>query len=315
MNEKDLETALRAAPQPKAPADLEQSLLAQASVGRRSSNRAVRGGNWLRRWWPALAPAAVSLACAAVITAQQLEIHDLQKTLKALSQPVVPSASVPVPALRLTNNAPAGDSAGGEQAEIQRLKEQAFKLSGEVTRLLGLRTENEKLRAQLAAPPLADLTAEEREALDKAKDRALSIACVNNLKQIGLAMRIWSLDNQDAYPPNFLVMSNELNTPKILVCPKDTAHQIAESWSSFGSANFTYEYLIPSEGEKPAEEPQRVLVRCPIHGHIGLADGSVQGSVAKNHPERLVERDGKLYMEEAPKNLPNPPAAPQPQNQ
>jgi hypothetical protein len=45
------------------------------------------------------------------------------------------------------------------------------------------------------------------------------------------------------------------------------------------------------------KEPTRVLSRCPIHGHIGLCDGSVQGELAKNHPDELVEREGKLYYD------------------
>ncbi len=65
--------------------------------------------------------------------------------------------------------------------------------------------------------------------------------CTNNLKQVGLAFRIWAGDNNDKMPmqvsvmnggaleltgevsayATFLVMSNELNTPKILFCPED----------------------------------------------------------------------------------------------
>ncbi len=67
------------------------------------------------------------------------------------------------------------------------------------------------------------------------------INCTNNLKQIGLSFKQWALDNDDKYPmqvsvinggtqeliasgnvyANFLVMSNELNTPKILFCPAE----------------------------------------------------------------------------------------------
>jgi competence protein ComGC len=67
------------------------------------------------------------------------------------------------------------------------------------------------------------------------------IRCLNNLKQIGLAFRIWALDNNDKFPmeisvtnggameiantgtvfPVFQVMSNELSTPKILLCPAE----------------------------------------------------------------------------------------------
>ncbi len=73
------------------------------------------------------------------------------------------------------------------------------------------------------------------------------INCVNNLKQIGLSSRIWSGDNNDKYPfettvtnggtmefnngrnawINFFVMSNELSTPKVLICPQDTKRQPA----------------------------------------------------------------------------------------
>ena len=65
--------------------------------------------------------------------------------------------------------------------------------------------------------------------------------CGNNLKQIGLSFRQWALDNGDKLPMRvstneggtkelvasgnscaiFEVLSNELNTPKILVCPDE----------------------------------------------------------------------------------------------
>ena len=71
------------------------------------------------------------------------------------------------------------------------------------------------------------------------------INCVNNLKQMGVAFRTWALDNGDKYPAqvsitnggtmelvdsgvvyaHFQVMSNELSTPKILVCPEDAVRQ------------------------------------------------------------------------------------------
>jgi prepilin-type processing-associated H-X9-DG protein len=72
--------------------------------------------------------------------------------------------------------------------------------------------------------------------------RAQRIQCSNNLKQVGLSFRLWAGDNIDQFPmqistnsggtrefvdgpdmvPHFLVMSNELNTPKILFCTEDT---------------------------------------------------------------------------------------------
>lgn len=73
------------------------------------------------------------------------------------------------------------------------------------------------------------------------KVKATRITCTNNLKQVGLAFRIWAGDHQDVFPQSvsltnggameaiisgnvaavFQVMSNELSTPKILFCPTD----------------------------------------------------------------------------------------------
>jgi prepilin-type N-terminal cleavage/methylation domain-containing protein len=107
-------------------------------------------------------------------------------------------------------------------------------------------------------------------ALAKAKARALRIQCVNNEKQCGLAMRVWEGDNNDRYPMAiasaqggaqeyiahtsgnssgtaasvastppysakvFQVMSNELSTPKVTICPADTFHTTAAT--NFGTA-------------------------------------------------------------------------------
>lgn len=111
-------------------------------------------------------------------------------------------------------------------------------------------------------------------ALAKAKARAQQINCVTNLKQIGLAARMWSNDHNGKFPPDFSSMSNELATPKILVCPGDSSKTRAMDWSEFGPEKVTYEYLQPGIDERSA--PQTVVFQCPIHGNVGLIDGSVQ---------------------------------------
>ena len=102
-------------------------------------------------------------------------------------------------------------------------------------------------------------------ALFKAKARSSRIGCVNCLKQAGLAFRQWSLDNEDKYPmqvsvtnsgtmeltetgkvyPHFLVMSNELNTPKILYCPSepDSGRTAAASFGRTLGAGANTSYL------------------------------------------------------------------------
>jgi hypothetical protein len=130
-------------------------------------------------------------------------------------------------------------------------------------------------------------------ALAKAKSKAQSIACVNNMKQIGLAFRIFATDHGDRFPFNvatnetgvrieatgmdeaniFRTMSNELGSPRILVCPADASRQPAQSMANLTAANISYEVEFGPEVKE--SNPQAVLARCPIHGHELYCDGSV----------------------------------------
>lgn len=304
-SEQEIANLLRHAPKPAPPPGLKQQLADQMKLpsnetSLRTSVTNQTPGGWWRRWWPALAPAAASVACAVVLTVQQAEIRNLKETIRNLASATITEIS-PTPATT-ASEPPAtgpGDLTAAEQEEIARLKERVKQLTAEIAQLEQTQRENEALRRQIAAPPT--LSPDEVDALAKAKEKAMSIQCINNLKQFGLAVRVWALDNSEIFPPDTLSMSNELSTPKILVCPAETNRPVAKSWETFTTANLSYEYLTPSATNADLE-PNRVLSRCPIHGHIGLCDGSVQSSVAKNHPEWLIERDGKLYMESNPQS-------------
>jgi type II secretory pathway pseudopilin PulG len=56
-------------------------------------------------------------------------------------------------------------------------------------------------------------------ALSAAKKKAQKISSVNNLKQVGLAAKIWAGDNGDRLPMSFEEMKNELGTDKITYDP------------------------------------------------------------------------------------------------
>lgn len=158
-------------------------------------------------------------------------------------------------------------------------------------------------------------------ALAAAKRKAQRINCVNNLKQDGLAFRIWEGDNGDKYPMavstanggtmefttgadtfrHFQVMSNELSTPKILVCPADSTRKAAANFIRLQNHNVSYFVGLDAtetspqmllDGDRnvtgPAEPENGILKLAPgdpvswteaIHvrqGNVGLADGSVQ---------------------------------------
>jgi hypothetical protein len=99
------------------------------------------------------------------------------------------------------------------------------------------------------------------------------IGCVNNLKQIGLAYRVWEGDHGDKFPQHiptrkggamepvalgnaasiFQVMSNELWTPRVLICPADADRFVANGFvSGFDNSHVSYFAGVDADDDKPA---------------------------------------------------------------
>jgi hypothetical protein len=106
-----------------------------------------------------------------------------------------------------------------------------------------------------------------------AKSRIESINCANILSSLGVAARTYAMDYADTYAPDVLCMSNELSTPKILICPAEKSKQPAQHFSKVSPSNTTYEYLV--SGMKQKESSTNAIFRCPIHGHVVREDGVV----------------------------------------
>ena len=106
----------------------------------------------------------------------------------------------------------------------------------------------------------------------KLKRWSESVSCGNYMSSIGCAAQIWAGDNGNHLADNFLVMSNELCTPKIMICPGDKIRKPAENWATFTTNNCSYEILRPG---MPDDDFSNVYFRCTIHGHLGFADGTV----------------------------------------
>jgi type II secretory pathway pseudopilin PulG len=98
-------------------------------------------------------------------------------------------------------------------------------------------------------------------ALAAAKRKHARISCISNLKQIGIAYRLWEGDNNGKYPMSVSVtnggamevmgagnayllwqtMSNQLRFPNISWCPADTHTFPATNFSTgFSNANISY---------------------------------------------------------------------------
>jgi hypothetical protein len=110
----------------------------------------------------------------------------------------------------------------------------------------------------------------------RGRSRSCRINCVSNLKQIGLAFRMWANDCSGGFPFNmsvtnggslewiesgqvwqhFAVMNKELNTPKILACPTDNERPRAINWSEFTS-NAKLSYFVGFDASET--RPQSIL--------------------------------------------------------
>jgi hypothetical protein len=147
------------------------------------------------------------------------------------------------------------------------------------------------------------------------------IRCVNNLKQVGLGFRLWAYDHGEKFPMgtstdkggslesvatgevfrHYLVISNELNSPKVLACPNDKDRKPTPDFSTLSNGNVSYfvgldavetnPQLILS-GDRNISTNGHVVSKMltldtnnpvswtkDIHnrqGNLGLADGSAQ---------------------------------------
>ena len=160
--------------------------------------------------------------------------------------------------------------------------------------------------------------------------------CIMNLKQVGLSFKLWADDNSDIYPmgisvtnggsmelgatgnvlATFLVMSNELSTPRILFCPADMRRVSAVNFyagvtgsnvSYFVSADMTNDanpqmivtgdsdWMLGGKNLKPGlislwtNDPVAWGNRHPNSEHLGLADGSVQTVTTANLRHQLKQ--------------------------
>jgi hypothetical protein len=151
---------------------------------------------------------------------------------------------------------------------------------------------------------------------------ASRLSCVSNLKQITLSFRMWANDQAGHFPftvastndggsmdwiesgevwRHFVVMTQELNTPKVLLCPNDRQRSRATTWQQFDSnARLSYVVGFDASELRPLSiltgdrnlrapiDPQTRIVQLTTNsvitwtsqtheriGNLGFGDGSV----------------------------------------
>jgi len=161
-------------------------------------------------------------------------------------------------------------------------------------------------------------------ALAAAKRKAQKISCTNNLKQVGLAFRIWEGDNNDRYPmavstsaggasefistaaspvsstPHaptdnlcpgmvYMVMSNELSTAKILACASDNYH----TQNSGYATNFTYQDLLGLSTTPTTTTPPAAQVGEVAAGNSKISY-FINGSATEANPQDIMTGDDNI---------------------
>ena len=173
--------------------------------------------------------------------------------------------------------------------------------------------------------------------LADAKRRGGGINCVNNQKQIILAFWMWANDHNGKFPmeistanggtkglasigdafSTFRIMTNELNTPRILFCPAEPNYYnlAGRAWVNFTAKQISYFIGLDANTNRP----QAILTgddnfaiggvpvksgllkastnapiswtveRHKFHGNIGLADGSATQADARLLVQKLIE--------------------------
>jgi type II secretory pathway pseudopilin PulG len=155
--------------------------------------------------------------------------------------------------------------------------------------------------------------------LPRAKQKAQYQQCVSNLQSVGLAFRLWASGGGDKYAVltpssrggsmesatngeiffTFVVMSNEINTPKILICPADVRTPATNFGPGFANSNVSYFVGVTADETQPNMllmgdrnltngplPPNRVLLlttnsaprwdqrQHKFRGNVALSDGS-----------------------------------------
>jgi len=167
---------------------------------------------------------------------------------------------------------------------------------------------------------------------------AARVRCVSNLKQVGLGFRIYADDQEDQFPwmvstnfnptntsgsreltnspevfRHFQAASNELASPKILICPKDDQRNNAPDFANFSNRNASYFVnldVAPSQPQTLLSGDRNIiggkmvspnLMLAPIggplswtesmhvrQGNVGLADGSVQQLISQKVNQQVA---------------------------
>lgn len=110
--------------------------------------------------------------------------------------------------------------------------------------------------------------------LASGKLKARNVECANQLKQIGIGLKLWANDHEDKFPwqlaeskggsqlapvwiQHFRVASNQITSPRILVCPTDKDKRPLGNWANL-DAELNFSYFVGTESRE--NQPQTIVI-------------------------------------------------------
>lgn len=299
MNEAQIEMFLRHAPVPAAPAGLLDRLMTGVTVPAGATRPTVTRPAQVRfrRWMPALAFSMLFLSCIIMVAVQVQTVARLKQENRELH-----AATANLDQLREQHAAL--EQAGGQADELTRLRADnadLHRLQAEAAALQPFAGKISQLRAENHTMATRSHQSAQGEDLDaEMKARAERTACINNLKQIGVLIRMYAMDHTNRFPSSVLDITNYMDSPAILVCPGDTSQQAnlpdlrTLRWAAPNAGASSYQFYLT--GDTDLDYPLRISAVCPIHGNVLLADGSVQQVGPTNLAAMEVTVNGRLEL-------------------
>jgi competence protein ComGC len=142
-------------------------------------------------------------------------------------------------------------------------------------------------------------------AIHRTKERARRITCTSNLKIIGVAFKTWALDHTNQFPTrvsatfggsqdhasetfrHFQVLSNELGSPLVVLCPADVRRKASGFGTNFSNSNVSYFVGLDVTDAQPqmflAGDRNVTNGVPPPHGILTLTTNSIVGWTHELH--------------------------------
>ena len=123
-------------------------------------------------------------------------------------------------------------------------------------------------------------------AVAAARERGRRSKCMSNLHQIIIAYKMFSMDNNEAFPSTNATssLSKYANNPKMYVCPSDPVRKAAVDMLTLGVTNCSYYFVVKENAVNWMREasPNSYCVAFDKNGSA-VFNSDAAGGVGGNH--------------------------------